>query len=645
MSDHSSQTPSPEHLAELLPQYDIEHFIAQGGMGAVYKGRQISLDRDIAIKILLQEVSESVEFQESFITEAKAMAKLNHPNLLGVFDYGTVEGMSYIVMEYVDGGSLHQAAWNQAIEPTQAVNIVKGICDGLSHAHKNGIVHRDIKPSNILLTPAAEPKVADFGLAHAADSDKPGLMMGTPGYTAPEVFEAPDRAGELADIYSVGVILHQLLTGIDPAGSMLPPSQATNNIRLDAIWRKAANINPAQRYPSTEAMSQDLGKWLDAKGNLLVTGTSAPISVPRQPAPLPARSGGAGVFFKVALICILAGLVVFLYPKFQERTEDIDKGVVIQKGETVTTTPETPVSPPDIISLPPEKGVTPPIPAPIVVDMTKQPEVVVNNIPDLTPNPKPKHQRKPKSEAELSANLPPGDPVLRDKAIDLVLEARKKRDKELYDNANSLRVSIRTLSRDADPKLLSLLEKLKAEIVDNRIPLTNNVKRLTPKAADAFKQSLTKEESIDAKHFADLTKIRDAYVTRLKTAATETSEKEMQQRLLAQAEAANDLDAWTQSLSPEPRTKPEKLGKRSSGSFVGNWDVHESNAVHRWIAHPSGKLEIVGKDWEAVWEVLDDGTLEVRWTGKKPYIMKRDGADWVGKAPFGSPVTFKPGDW
>lgn len=117
MSDHPFAAPSPESLAELLPQFDVEFFIAQGGMGAVYKGRQISLSRDIAIKVLPHEVGESEEFRESFISEAKSMARLNHSNLLGVFDYGTVEGMPYIVMEYVDGGSLHQAAYNQAVEP------------------------------------------------------------------------------------------------------------------------------------------------------------------------------------------------------------------------------------------------------------------------------------------------------------------------------------------------------------------------------------------------------------------------------------------------------------------------------------------------------------------------------------------------
>ena len=257
MSENSLQAPSPEYLGELLPQYGIESLIAQGGVGAVYKARQLSLDRHVAIKVLLYEFGGDAEFRESFTTEAKAMARLNHPNLLGVFDYGTVDGMPYIVMEYVNGQSLHEAAWNQAIEPSQAVAIVKGICDGLAHAHRHDIVHRDIKPSNILLTPEAKPKIADFGLARATDSDKSGLVMGTPGYTAPEVFHDPARAGKLADLYSVGVILHQLLTGIDPAGSLGPPTQVTGDHRLDAICRKATNITPCQRYQSCLLYTSD----------------------------------------------------------------------------------------------------------------------------------------------------------------------------------------------------------------------------------------------------------------------------------------------------------------------------------------------------------------------------------------------------
>jgi len=629
MSDNSFHAPSPEYLAQLLPQYDIEFFIAQGGMGAVYKGRQISLDRDIAIKILPQEVGQSVEFQESFISEAKAMARLNHPNLLGVFDYGMVEGMSYIVMEYVDGGSLHQAAWNQAVEAVQAVTIVKGICDGLSHAHKNGIVHRDIKPSNILLTPSAEPKVADFGLAHAADSDKPGLVMGTPGYTAPEVFQDPNQAGPLADIYSVGVILNQLLTGIDPAGSMVPPTQATGNLRLDTIWRKATNISPAQRYQSIGAMADDLDKWLVAKQKLAVGTTAASVGAPRRHVPVQTHRGGGNLIFKLFIICILAALVVFTYQMLEKRKQRIKDDLARAAAQ-----PKIVVAPPVPVSLPPVE-VKPVIPEPTDDDddddADEEPEVVVED--------------KPKPKPEPTENLPPGDPDLQERAVGLILDARKKRDKELADNASALHFSLRALSSDAKPDLLDLLEKVKGDTVDGRIPIIDGVYGLPPKMVDAFNHHRTKEQSIDAKYRADLTVIRNHYVTRLTGASTETSDEKMKRRLLAQSERASDLDAWIQLLSPEPKRVVKRSAGVLAGVFIGKWEIHEGSNVSRWIAHPDGKLEIVDKKWEAFWEVLPNGTLEVRWTGKKPYKMEREGDKWVGKSPFGAPVTFKRGDW
>lgn len=262
MTTHSFQAPTPEKLRELLPQYGIEHYIDQGSIGAVYKGRQLSLDRDVAIKVLFEEFGDNPEFRESFLTEARAMARLKHPNLLGVFDFGDVEGMPYTVMEYVKGESLHDAAWNHVIDPMQAASIVVGICKGLACAHEQKIFHRDIKPSNILLTVDAEPKVSDFSLTHPKNAGKAGSAKPIQGYTAPEVLEDPSLAGELADIYSVGVILHQLVTGIDPAGSTGPPTQPTGRLRLDAIWRKATHITPALRHPSASALAAELENWI-----------------------------------------------------------------------------------------------------------------------------------------------------------------------------------------------------------------------------------------------------------------------------------------------------------------------------------------------------------------------------------------------
>ncbi len=263
MSATSFVAPSLEVLAGLLPAYEFDSFIAQGGMGAVYKARQKALDRDVAIKVLPRELGADPAFHQSFETEAKAMARLNHPNLIGVYDSGDIDGMLYIVMEYVNGKSLYHSAYNLAVDPEQAATLVKGICDGLAHAHENGVIHRDIKPANILLNEKVVPKIGDFGLARPADADSPGLIMGTPGYTAPEIYDNPEHFDVKTDIYAVGVILYELLTGHKPEDEdMQPPSTIVAcDKKLDAIWQKSTDPDPARRYNSAEEMAKDLEGW------------------------------------------------------------------------------------------------------------------------------------------------------------------------------------------------------------------------------------------------------------------------------------------------------------------------------------------------------------------------------------------------
>lgn len=639
MSYQAFQAPSPESLAKLLPQYDIEFFIAQGGMGAVYKGRQRSLDRDIAIKVLPHEVGASEELRESFISEAKAMARLNHTNLLGVFDYGTVEGMPYIVMEYVSGGSLHQAAYNQAVELIQAAVIVKAICAGLAHAHEHGIVHRDIKPSNILLTQKVEPKVADFGLAHAADWDKPGLMMGTPGYTAPEVFQDPSKAGTLADIYSVGVIFHQLLSGIDPAGSMEPPTHAIGNLRLDAIWRKATNINPALRFPTVDAMAAELDKWISSKQAAEVA-PPKPIRLTRPTVQMQHAGGGAGSSKgKLMVVGVIAALAVIAYLMFGDKKQEATEVAVKNGGNESPAAPvpkpvSIPEAAPKIVSLP--NRAAPPSygrdPKPIKSEASDEPEIVVEADDD----------EESIEDPESPEVLEHGDPDLYERAIGLINDARKTRNQELSDNASALHFTLHALSRSG---VSTLVDHLKEEIVDNRIPSIGRKNALPDEIAEAFEDSLAKEELIDGKHKADLTRIRDAYVNRLKNAAAESPDKDLKNRLLAQSAEAEDLKDWIQLLAPESEKVLRHTYGEEEGSFVGKWDVITEGGVERWIGHQDGRVEVVGEKWEVSWVIMDDDTLEVRWDGKKPYKMTQDEEGWSGKTSFGHKVEFKRGDW
>ncbi|HEY8961780.1 MAG TPA: serine/threonine-protein kinase [Luteolibacter sp.] len=255
------EAPSVDQLAALFPGYQIHGLIACGGMGAVYHAVQTSLDRAVAIKILPREFGSDASFRANFQTEAKSMARLNHPNLIGVYDFGEVDGMLYIIMEYVPGESLHHVSYGGRLKGGDAARIVAAICDGLAHAHENGVLHRDIKPANILLDAQARPKIGDFGLARPIGSreGENETVFGTPHYTAPEVLARPDAVDARADIFSVGVLLHQLLTGHVPeAVQGLPSVIAHCDIRFDEIVRKATNPMPEMRYRQAGQMAQEL---------------------------------------------------------------------------------------------------------------------------------------------------------------------------------------------------------------------------------------------------------------------------------------------------------------------------------------------------------------------------------------------------
>jgi serine/threonine protein kinase len=306
-----------EELGTLLPAYSFDHLIAQGGMGAVYKARQKSLDRDVAIKILPPELGADAIFRRSFETEARAMARLNHPNLIAVYDSGEAGGLLYIVMEYVPGKSLYHSAYGMRVDPVQAAELMIGVCRGLAHAHEHGILHRDIKPANILLTPKTEPKIGDFGLAQPMGAEGAGLVMGTAGYTAPEVMRDPGSADHRADLYAVGVILYELLTGERQRPDSFPPSVlGAGDSELDQIWQRATNPNPGMRYPDGHAFASDLVMWMKRQPMKIdhthlrpATHTAPPLRRPaaRQTAPAVRRRSPFG---KILRLLLLAGLVV-----------------------------------------------------------------------------------------------------------------------------------------------------------------------------------------------------------------------------------------------------------------------------------------------------------------------------------------------
>ena len=259
--------PEPAQLAKQFPQLEILTLLGQGGMGAVYKARQKQLDRLVALKILPPEVGETKAFAERFTREARSLARLNHLHIVTVYDFGlTEDGLYYFVMEYVDGTDLRQVIQAGKLEPAEALAIVPQICDALQFAHKKGIVHRDIKPENILLDKEGNIKIADFGLARLLDRPPSaytltaaGHRMGTPHYMAPEQIEHPHHVDHRADIYSLGVVFYEMLTGQLPIGHFVPPSQKVQvDIRLDKVVLKSLAHEPERRYQHASEIKTDV---------------------------------------------------------------------------------------------------------------------------------------------------------------------------------------------------------------------------------------------------------------------------------------------------------------------------------------------------------------------------------------------------
>ncbi len=284
----------------MLPQYEITGILGRGGMGAVYKGRQAKLNRTVAIKVLPETFSkgdDELNFAKRFEQEAQAMAGLDHPAIISVHDFGeTAQGQLYFVMEFVDGMDIHQYLTHHGgrLPQESALAICAHVLDALGYAHSQGIVHRDIKPANILLNREGRVKIADFGLAKKfgehADSSAPALTMsnvavGTPDFVAPEALDSGQTPDHRADLYAVGVMLYQMLTGKLPRGSFQPPSALVSEIdpRLDGIVTKATAADPDYRYASAAAMRADLDLVLSQPMTRIEPGVeteAVPVAVP-----------------------------------------------------------------------------------------------------------------------------------------------------------------------------------------------------------------------------------------------------------------------------------------------------------------------------------------------------------------------------
>ena len=325
---------TPEQLAPHFPQLEILECLGRGGMGVVYKARQKTLNRFVALKVLAPERVTDPKFAERFAREAQALAALNHPSIVTIHDFGKVVLNSssqlsilpsqlplyFLLMEFVDGVNLRQAMRAGRFTPEQALAVVPPVCEALQFAHEHGIVHRDIKPENLLLDKGGRVKIADFGIAKmlgeesgagvppVSAEDTGGTPVphsfaaGTPQYMAPEQREH-QRTDHRADIYSLGVVLYEMLTGELPADKLQPPSRKVQiDVRLDEIVLRALEKTPELRYQTAGEMRTQL--------EMIATAPSRPASQPRR------KSGVLPAVF--AAVAVLIAVVAI--SKFRDRT-------------------------------------------------------------------------------------------------------------------------------------------------------------------------------------------------------------------------------------------------------------------------------------------------------------------------------------
>jgi tRNA A-37 threonylcarbamoyl transferase component Bud32 len=274
----SPETAGSERQSFSIPGYELLGELGRGGMAVVYKARQQSLHRIVALKMILAGTRASAEELARFRIEAEAVAQLQHPHIVQIYEIGQQNGCPYYSLEFAEGGSLAQRLDGRPWPAEDAARLIEGLAGAVHTAHQQGIVHRDLKPGNVLLTANGQPKVTDFGVAKRLDSNlghtRTGAVVGTPSYMAPEQAEGKRAIGPAADVYSLGAILYELLTGRPPFKGATPldtvlqviseepvqPRRLQAHVprNLETICLKCLEKDPRRRYASAQALGDDL---------------------------------------------------------------------------------------------------------------------------------------------------------------------------------------------------------------------------------------------------------------------------------------------------------------------------------------------------------------------------------------------------
>jgi serine/threonine-protein kinase len=283
---HTDPIVEPLPTTLQVPGYRLEGVLGRGGMGVVYRTTHLALNRSVALKMILDGAHSGPRQAARFRVEAELVARLQHPNIVQIHEIGEHEGRPYLALEYVDGGSLDRALAGTPQPDDRAATLVEKLALAVEHAHERGVVHRDLKPANVLLTAAGEPKITDFGLAKLVAGDshqtESGALVGTPSYMAPEQVDGTLLAvGPFTDIYALGAILYEVLTGRPPfraespvatmlqvrACDVVPPRRLRPNLArdLETICLKSLEKDPRRRYSSAQALADDLRRYLNGQ--------------------------------------------------------------------------------------------------------------------------------------------------------------------------------------------------------------------------------------------------------------------------------------------------------------------------------------------------------------------------------------------
>ncbi len=570
----------------MLSGYAVDKLVSTGKRGALYQARQMSLDRTVTIKVLPPEIRQDPVLRQAFETEAKAMARLNDPNLVDVFDFGEVQDTLYIIMEHVPGRSLFETTHGKHVDPKESLRLVADLCHGLDHAHQAGMIHRALNPKNVLINNEAQAKIVNFGIASLTGINNSDEVS---GYTAPELrttdSQAAPQVDARADIYSAGMILYELIVGRLPSNPYTPPSAVRNTRReLDEIIYHAIQPDPAQRYSSAKEMAQELENALEKMGTpptqqiiktMLTAGTAtATTQAPRRPTvniPVTKPANHSALIVTLLTIAVLIGVAALVIKSSSNTPQPKAPPTANQKPKTAPKVRSHEQSPPRLSN------------ADKISRREKRERNLANNR-NKTPiieAPKPEPQDGGNTEtAEITPLVTPA-PELPDKATppefdidEWLLTARtfmhKKAQRTLADYDKEIASNIDSFERDVKRRIRRLDRSARnpAEAAAEALFITyrangrlaDDAGKDTPKQIkDIYKLALADQEEIDNEFLIPLTKFRITYTQGINQQITILSDQGNDEHAATLREEVSEVEsdmAYFTRILRDPEAEP-----------------------------------------------------------------------------------------